>query len=269
MSQPNADNIARFSGFADCYDAFRPSPPSAMADLLIQLSKAARPRLVVDIGCGTGLSTRIWAEKAQSVIGIEPNADMRLQAQRQTACTAISYRPGSSSQTGLEDACADIVTCCQSLHWMQPEPTFAEISRILRPNGVFAACDADWPPSMNCRAEAANIAFAAQVQRLEKQHGCSAGVQRWAKQEHLGRIKASGHFRFVKEVLLHQVEMGNAQRLVGLAKSRGSVEALLRAGLSEQQIGLTELGRIAQQELGEEPAPWYFSFRVRLGVKNV
>jgi len=134
----------------------------------------------------------------------------------------------------------------------------------------FADCyDADWPPSMNWRAGAAYIAFAAQVQRLEKQHGCSAAVQRWAKQEHLGRIKASGHSRFVKEVLLHQVEMGDAQRVIGLAKSQGSVEALLKAGLSEQELGLTELGRIAQQELGQEPAPWHFSFRVRIGVKNV
>ena len=42
-------------------------------------------------------------------------------------------------------ASADIVTCSQSFHWMEPEPTLAEIARILRPGGVFAAYDYDWP----------------------------------------------------------------------------------------------------------------------------
>jgi SAM-dependent methyltransferase len=40
-----------------------------------------------------------------------------------------------------------LVTCSQSLHWMEPEPTFAEVARILRRGGVFAAYDYDWPTS--------------------------------------------------------------------------------------------------------------------------
>jgi len=45
--------------------------------------------------------------------------------------------------TDLPDGCADIVTCSQSLHWMVPESTFAEVARILRPGGVFATYDYD------------------------------------------------------------------------------------------------------------------------------
>src|SRR5690606_15398774 len=112
------------------------------------LAAVERPALVVDVGSGTGLSTRLWAGRADQVIGIEPGDDMRRQAEAQTAAPSVRYQPGYSTATGLPDACADIVTVSQALHWMEPEPTFAEMARILRPGGVFAAFDCDWPPTM-------------------------------------------------------------------------------------------------------------------------
>ena len=68
------------SGFAAHYDAYRPIPPAALLDLLCQFIQTPAPRLVVDLGSGTGLSTVVWAERAQRVIGIEP-----LEAMRRTA----------------------------------------------------------------------------------------------------------------------------------------------------------------------------------------
>ena len=140
-------NLTRFSGFADTYDRYRPSPPSVLVDILTQLAQVDRPKLVVDIGCGTGLSTRIWSGRAEEIIGIEPNTDMRHQAEAATSQSDVHFQDGTSTGTGLADACADIVTCVQSLHWMEPGATFAEIARILRPGGVFAAVDCDWPRS--------------------------------------------------------------------------------------------------------------------------
>jgi len=139
-------NVERFSGFASTYDRYRPTPPAVLIDILTQLIGITSPEFVVDVGCGTGLSTRIWADRAQRVTGVEPNDDMRREAEAHTSTPAIRYQDGTSTATGLPDACADIVTASQALHWMEPEPTFAEIARILRPGGVFAAIDCDWPP---------------------------------------------------------------------------------------------------------------------------
>ena len=69
-----------WTGEASMYDRTRPTPPPALLDLLTQLIHTPYPALVVDLGSGTGLSTAIWGERAQQVIGIEPNADMRTQA---------------------------------------------------------------------------------------------------------------------------------------------------------------------------------------------
>src|SRR5215208_3354063 len=71
-------------GFAERYDRYRPRPPLAVLDLLPPLAGVDRPRLVVDLGSGTGLSTRFWAERAEEVVGVEPNARMRAFAEQVT-----------------------------------------------------------------------------------------------------------------------------------------------------------------------------------------
>ena len=194
-------NVERFMGFVDVYDAYRPRPPLAVLDILTQLAQAPQPALVVDLGSGTGLSTAIWATRATAVVGVEPSADMRRQAEARTTALPdaahVRYQAGYSNATGLPDGCADIVTCAQSLHWMEPESTFAEIARILRPGGVFAAIDCDWPPTFSWQVEQAYSACHAQAHVAEQAHQLSRDVRSWNKGQHLERIRASERFRFL------------------------------------------------------------------------
>lgn len=261
------NNLTRFSGFADTYDAYRPQPPVVIVDILTQLTGVSKAKLVVDIGCGTGLSTRIWAGRAERVIGVEPNADMRAQAQKSTTAPEITYRDGTSTSTGLDGASADIVTASQSFHWMEPEPTLAEVARILCPGGVFATIDCDWPPTINREAEEAYTAFTRRTHELERQLGVAESTSRWSKNEHLTRIQESGHFGYTKEILVHNVEQGSADRLCGLALSFGGVAALVKMGVSEDELGLTTLRATAVRAIGDTPVPWYFSYRIRMGIK--
>jgi SAM-dependent methyltransferase len=257
----------RFTGFAGLYDENRPRPPEVLGALLPRIARTPRPGLVVDLGCGTGLSTRFWADRAERVVGVEPTADMRGQAERRTSAANVSFREGFGHRTGLPDDCADIVTCVQALHWMDPRPTFAEVARVLRPAGVFAACDYDWPPvTPRWEVDATYEAFDARVERLEADSGVSEGLRVWSKDGHLARMHESGRFRYVREIFVHHTEMGTAGRLIGLARSQGSVAALLKNGLSESEIGLEELAAVAERTLGNEPQPWHWSARVRLGI---
>jgi SAM-dependent methyltransferase len=264
-------NVERFMGFADVYDAHRPKPPLVVLDILTQLAQAPRPALVVDMGSGTGLSTAIWAERASSVIGIEPSADMRQQAEARIAmrpdASNVRYQAGYAFASGLPDGCADIVTCSQSLHWMEPEPTFAEIARILRPGGIFAAYDCDWPPTFNRAIEQAYNDCHHQAGAVEQARGSSPNVHSWDKRQHLDRIRASGRFQFTKEIVLHHVEEGGAARIVGLALSQGGIAGLLKHGASEEEIGITALRSVAERVLGDAVVPWYFSYRMRVGIK--
>lgn len=257
----------RFSGFSSTYDRYRPKPPAALPQILIELAQTPRPQLVVDIGCGTGLATRLWAKSAARVIGIDVSADMIGQARRSTRARNVTFREGFAHATGLPARCADIVTCSQALHWMKPGPTFREVARVLRRGGVFAAIDCNWPPiTSDWRADVAYREFQQRSGAAERKLGIEREVSRWSKGEHLERMRASGRFRYAAEILLHSRELGNADRLVGLALSFGSIQDLLKAGLSEKDIGLDILRRKARQYLGDQSRPWHFSYRVRVGI---
>ena len=126
-------------GFAAFYDRFRPRPPRALLELLPSLLETDRLGLVVDLGSGTGLSTRVWADVADEVLGIEPNDAMRDFAEAAATPANVRYRSASSYETGIADASADLVTAAQSLQWMEPRRLFPEVGRILRRGGLFCA----------------------------------------------------------------------------------------------------------------------------------
>jgi ubiquinone/menaquinone biosynthesis C-methylase UbiE len=264
MNDYQADR-KRFSGFADIYNQYRPRPPAELAAILSGLAGTTRPRLVVDLGCGTGLSTRYWADQAHLVCGVDPTIDMLRQARQATHQDNVSFRLGVSHDTGLPAGCADIVTCSQSFHWMEPFSTLQEARRILREGGVFAACDYDWPPlTRSWRVSQAFQEVMSRVRTYERQLGSE--TRRWGKSGHLKRMQESGMFCYTTEVLLHHIEQGDARRIVGLLNSFGSVARLRLHGMSDAQLGIDHLYQVAHREFGDGVATWYFGARVRVGV---
>jgi SAM-dependent methyltransferase len=293
---PNAD---RFSGFADLYDANRPSPPDPLGPLLAGYANVRRPA-VVDLGSGTGLSSRWAATWAGSVTGIEPSDDMRAAAEAHRT-PGVGYRAAKAERTGLADDAADVVLAVQAMHWMEPEPTLREVARLLRPGGVFAVADADWPPVAGVAGAEAAWAdvhrrirvFEARASRGETgeelrrpvapddpalvdedlrdphhNRALPGGVRSWSKREHLGRLRASGHFCFVREVVFDQPMAGGADRFVALMRSQGSYQGLRRLGLSDAALGADDFERDVRSAFAgaQAPAGLSFSWRVRLGV---
>ena len=143
------------AGFADHYDAYRPSPPAVLLEALARYAGGPPLRRVVDLGSGTGLSARAWSSRADEVVGVEPNPKMLAVARAQTAEPSVRFVEAFAADTGLEDGAADLVTCSQSFHWMDRAATLAEADRLLRPGGVFAAYDYDMPPLVHPEVDAA------------------------------------------------------------------------------------------------------------------
>src|SRR5258708_16982206 len=192
------DSSDLWTGKASGYNRVRPTPPPALPDLLMQVIGMAHPALVVDLGSGTGLSTAIWGERAERVIGIEPNADMRKEAVHKVEdhpyAAPIEYREGVAHQTGLPDGCADIVTAAQSFHWMEPTATLAEIARILRPGGLFAAYDYDWPPTLHSELDLLAQEVGKRSVELVRERGLAHPLKMWSKDHPLHRIPQTAPF---------------------------------------------------------------------------
>jgi ubiquinone/menaquinone biosynthesis C-methylase UbiE len=262
------ENSEVWTGKASSYDQARPAPPPVLLDLLTQQIRLPHPALVVDLGSGTGLSTAVWGERAERVIGIEPNADMRQEAIRKAAdhpfAARIEYRAGGAHQTGLPDECVDIVTAAQSFHWMEPTATLAEVARILRPGGLFAAYDYDSPPAITWELDQVAQEIGLRLVQLIQERGLAPTIKIWPKDRHLERMRESGHFRFTCEVALHAIEHGDAARFLAMMRSNAFSQQFQ---FTDEESGFDRLHSAAFEALGSEAVPWYVSYRVRIGIK--
>jgi SAM-dependent methyltransferase len=249
------------SGFAEQYDRYRPRPPRALLELLPPL--VGRLHLVVDLGSGTGLSTRFWADLADDVLGVEPNEHMLRYAEAATVASNVRYLLGSADATGLPAGCADVVTAAQSLQWMRPEDVLPEIGRILRRDGVFCAYEYFALQTPLWEPEEAVAAVRARVRSERSARGLDGGTTIWPISRE--RLEASGVFRAVRELAVHSVEHGDGERFVGFALSEGSLATLLEAGATEAEVGLDRLREIAASIA--EPVTWWIGYRVWLGLR--
>ncbi|HEX4597283.1 MAG TPA: class I SAM-dependent methyltransferase [Burkholderiaceae bacterium] len=127
------DPTARFSERAQAYASGRPGYPPEIATHLARQLDLAPGAVIVDLGSGTGISSRIFLQAGFRVIGVEPNAPMRAQAERALAqLPGFVSVAGSAQATTLADASADCVVAAQAFHWFDLKATRAESLRILR-----------------------------------------------------------------------------------------------------------------------------------------
>lgn len=126
-----------FTGLASAYAQHRPSYPSQAIDWI--LDGLAPPVVAADIGCGTGISSRLLGQRGVQVIGIDPNSDMLREARNASSGQLhIEYLIGTGERTGLENSSVDLTLCAQSFHWFDPQTALREFHRILRRGGRLA-----------------------------------------------------------------------------------------------------------------------------------
>src|SRR5712691_10919508 len=97
------DPTARFTGLAELYARSRPGYPAQAVDFVLATCNLRSGSALVDVGCGTGISSRLFAARGLHVIGIEPNADMRARAAAEPG-PVVEYRDGRAESTGLPPA---------------------------------------------------------------------------------------------------------------------------------------------------------------------
>ena len=200
------------------------------------------------------------------MIGIEANAAMAARARAATAAANVEYVERLADDTGIEHDSADIVTCAQSFHWMDPRAVLPEAARILRPGGVFAAYDYDVVPVIEPRVDAAFADHIAARRIARERLGLQAGAVTWPKHEHASRLRESGLFGYVREVQCHAEGQADAGYMIGLAHSIGGPLALFGDRAPEVSETLARLKAAAEEVLGDRPRPMLIGYTIRLGV---
>jgi 2-polyprenyl-6-hydroxyphenyl methylase/3-demethylubiquinone-9 3-methyltransferase len=129
------------SGFLHVLRGFTPARFGYMRRVLTaDLGIDPRGRKTLDIGCGGGILAEEFARLGCAVTGIDPSA-RSLEAARahaRAAGLAIDYRRGTGESLPFPDATFEVAYCCDVLEHVGDLPkVIAEISRVLKPGGIF------------------------------------------------------------------------------------------------------------------------------------
>ena len=132
-------NEERFTGKADIYKKFRPSYPPELIDYLYSEVGFRADSTIADIGAGTGIFSRLLLERGSHVICVEPNDDMRRNAENDLSLfenfTAVK---APAENTGLQEGSVDFVVVAQAFHWFDTALFKTECRRILKSGGKVA-----------------------------------------------------------------------------------------------------------------------------------
>lgn len=96
------------------------------------------PTFTVDIGCGTGLSTRALSEISAKPIGLDPSLSMLSQAPRGAK---LAFAAATAEALPLREEAVALVTVASAFHWFDRARFLSEARRVLEPRGWLCIYD--------------------------------------------------------------------------------------------------------------------------------
>jgi SAM-dependent methyltransferase len=97
------------------------------------------PHRALDVGCGTGLSTRALASFAHETVGVDVSEEM-LRAREQDS--DATYVRASAERLPFADSTFDLATIASAIHW------FDRYARVLRASASLVVYDVWFPAQM-------------------------------------------------------------------------------------------------------------------------
>ncbi len=116
-----------FGENAEQYDRVRPRYPESLVDFLL----ADGAQRVLDVGCGTGITSRLFLARGCEVVGVEPDPRMAEVARRSGQRVEI----GTVEDFDAGDLPFDLLIAGQSWHWVEPQRGAERAVSALRPGG--------------------------------------------------------------------------------------------------------------------------------------
>ena len=130
------DPKTRFSSRVGDYIKYRPAYPIEILDLLADSCGLNPDSMIADVGSGTGILSKLFLDNDNTVVGVEPNREMREASEKRLADYArFTTLEGSAEATHLPAHAMDFMLAAQAFHWFDRDKARAEWLRVLRPGG--------------------------------------------------------------------------------------------------------------------------------------
>lgn len=128
-------NYADFNKLSKEYAQARTGYPDEVLSYCKSFLKNRKNR-ILDLGCGTGISSRQLATPSTSIIGCDKAFAVVAEAQKQLH-ENIHYIVGEAEHLPFPKQLFDAVTCFSSFHWFRKKTVGAGIKRILKNEGYI------------------------------------------------------------------------------------------------------------------------------------
>lgn len=138
--------MAVYENFATVYDTFMDNVPyEEWVDYIVRLLEYynCNPKLVLDLGCGTGNITQLMANKGYDMIGVDNSLEMLLIAKEKAKKEDkdILYLEQDMREFELYGTVGAVISVCDSINYLLEEEdilqTFKLVNNYLDPKGLF------------------------------------------------------------------------------------------------------------------------------------
>jgi len=122
----------------NCINPVRIGYAKKVLDTVLKISPPGKSAL--EVGCGGGILCEEIARMQFDTTGIDPSEQsLRIAARHaESSRLRIRYEVGTGEEIPYDDACYDVVFCCDVLEHVRDLPrVISEISRVLKPEGIF------------------------------------------------------------------------------------------------------------------------------------
>jgi SAM-dependent methyltransferase len=120
-----------FGAQAEQYDRARPSYPPALISRIVEASPG---RDVLDVGCGTGIASRLFRDAGCRMLGVDVDERMAAAARDSgIACEVAKFEDWDAAGRTF-----DTLIAAQAWHWVDPAAGAVKASSVLRPGGRIA-----------------------------------------------------------------------------------------------------------------------------------
>lgn len=141
-------SVWNLSSEAAKYAKSRPSHPEGIVKNAIEFLKekySGPLSQAVDVGCGTGISTKNLSGHFENVLGVDASEAMVNQAKEAGFHNSLRFMQASAEKLPVEDASVQLALVGRAIHYFDTEAFYRELNRVLIDGGIVCYYSVHFP----------------------------------------------------------------------------------------------------------------------------